>query len=277
MSCRCRSRGEGDCDLFSGAAGVVWAACLLSEILGDYEICERAARCGEQLSRLCEVRSGLYVWPAAEPGDPPLTGTAHGSAGIALALAVWGRITGRPEALDLALETFQRIYRNGRLMDGTMLRRTVDDQEPSSAPILPWCHGIAGYLWCMLVAFGDDPRLRQAIDWSLDKCAAAKPSGSPVYCHGTAGELELWRLIGGYPRLAQGAASRADRAAWGLRFRLRREGGLCVWGAEDPEILTPDLWVGFLGPATALALYARCVTEPLLSVSWLRSCASSKR
>jgi hypothetical protein len=126
----------------------------------------------------------------------------------------------------------------------------------------------------MLLALGDDRRLGPAIDWCLEKCAAAKSSGNPVYCHGMAGELELWRLIGKYPRLAGGAASRADRAASGLRFQLRREGGLSVWGAEDPEIITPDLWVGFLGPATALALYARGVSDPLLSGDWLRSCAS---
>jgi hypothetical protein len=270
---------ERDCDLFSGAAGVLWAACLLSEILEDHKICELAAPCGKELIRLSEVRRGLCVWPSAEPGDPSLTGAAHGSAGVALALAIWGRMTGRSEAIDLALETFERLFRNGRLMDGTMLLRAVDEEseEPSSAPVLPWCHGVAGYLWCMLLAFGDDPRLKHAIDWSLEKCAAAKASASPVYCHGMAGQLELWRLIGKYPRLAESAASRADRAAWGLRLQLRREGGLCVWGAEDPEILTPDLWVGFLGPASALALYAHRVTEPLLSVAWLRSCASSKR
>ena len=267
---------DQDCDLFSGAAGVLWAACMLSEILDDDEVCELAARCGNELIRLCEVRDDLCVWPSANPSDPPLTGAAHGSAGIAMALAIWGRMTGRSEGLDLALEIFERLFRNGRSMDGTMLRRTVDG-DPSYAPILQWCHGVAGYLWCMLLAFGDDRRLAPAVDWSVEKCAAAKPSGNPVYCHGMAGELELWRLIGNYPRLAGGAASRADRAASALRFQLRREEGLSVWGAEDASILTPDLWVGFLGPATALALYARRASDPLLSGAWLSSCASPMR
>src|ERR1035437_7042742 len=183
---------QHDFDLFSGAAGVLWAACLLAEIVEDDDICELAARCGNELIRLAEVRDGLLVWPPIEPGDSPLTGAAHGSAGIALALAVWGRMTRRSEALDLAFETFTRLFRNGRLINGTMLRRVVDGAS-ACAPILPWCHGIAGYLWCMLLAFGDDHRLAPAIDWSLDKCAGARSIGSPVYCHGMAGELELWR------------------------------------------------------------------------------------
>ena len=267
---------EQDCDLFSGAAGVLWAACSFSEILEDDKAHTMAKRCGELLLRRAEVREGLRVWPSAEPGDPPLTGAAHGSAGIALALAIWGRIAQRPEAVELSLETFERLYRNGRTSEGTMLRRTVDapvDDTSSWAPILPWCHGIAGYLWCMLLAFGDDRRLAPAIDWSLERCGQTKSLGSPVYCHGVAGELELWRLVGGYPRLRVGAARRAQRAASVLRLELRRERGLCVWGSEDPEVLRPDLWVGFLGPATALALYPRS-SDALLSASWLRGCAT---
>ena len=266
---------EDDCDLFSGMAGVLWAACLVSEILDDPDTCELATRCGNDLIRLAEVRDRLWVWPPVEAGAQPLTGAAHGSAGIAMALAIWGRMTGRIEAIELALETFERLFEYGRLMDGAMLRRTVDESS-ECAPVLPWCHGVAGYLWCMLSAFGDNDRLAAAIDWSLEKCAEAKSSGSPVYCHGMAGELELWRLIGKYPRLASDAASRADRAAAGLRLHLRREDGLCIWGAEDPQVFTPDLWVGFLGPASALSLHAMRVSDPILSGTWLRSCASQK-
>jgi len=268
---------EDDYDLFSGAAGVLWAACSMSEILEDDKIPAMAAPCGELLLRRAEMRDGLRVWPSAEPGDPPLTGAAHGSAGIALALAIWGRIAQRPEAVELSLETFERLYRNGRTSEGSMLRRTVDGtvyDTSSWAPILPWCHGIAGYLWCMLLAFGDSRQLAPAIDWSLERCAQTKSLGTPVYCHGVAGELELWRMVGRYPRLRSGAARRAQRATSVLRLELRRERGHCVWGSEDPEVLRPDLWVGFLGPASALALYAQRSSDALLSASWLRRCAT---
>jgi len=269
------ARVEQDCDLFSGSAGVLWAACLVSQILEDHKICELVDRCGNELIRLVELRDGLCVWPPAEPEAQPLTGAAHGSAGIAMALAIWGRTTGRLDAIDLAYETFERIFRNGRLMNGTMLRRTVD-APAECAPVLTWCHGVAGYLWCMLLAFGDDDRLRSEIDWSIEKCAAARSLGNPTYCHGVAGELELWRLVGKYQRLAACAASRSERAAAGLRLQHLRERALSVWAAEDPRILTPDLWVGFLGPATALALHAVHSGDSILSGDWLRSCAIQK-
>jgi hypothetical protein len=264
---------EGECDLFSGTAGVLWAACLIGSILGEEKASAFAARCGELLVRLAEVREGLFVWPSI--GAAPMTGAAHGSAGIAMALAIWGRMARRPVAVDLALETFERLYRNGRIGEGATLRRSVDEAS-SGAPVLSWCHGIAGYLWCMMLAFGDDRRLAPAIDWSLERCAGTKALASPVYCHGTAGELELWRLIAEHPRHAMCARSRADRAAGVLRLVSFRERECCVWGSEDPEVIKPDLWVGFLGPATALALYARKCSHALLSPSWLRSCAFGK-
>jgi Lanthionine synthetase C-like protein/Protein kinase domain len=261
------------CDLFSGTAGVLWAACILTDILEEDGPYRLAARCGDTLLRLAEVREALLVWPADEAGEPPLTGAAHGSAGIALALALWGRLANRPEAVEVAFETFERLFRNGRVREGAALRRALNGNS-SHAPVLQWCHGIAGYLWCMLQAFGDNKRLQPAIDWSLERCVATNAVGPPLYCHGMAGELELWRMIGGYPRLAELAAKRAERLASALRLQLQRRHGLCVWGAEDPEILTPDLWVGFLGPATALTLYARRISDPLLSSAWLRFCAS---
>jgi hypothetical protein len=40
------------------------------------------------------------------------------------------------------------------------------------------------------------------------------------------------------------------------------------WNAENPEVFTPDLWVGFLGPATALARWAAGQHSALLSPDW---------
>jgi hypothetical protein len=266
---------DKDCDLFSGLAGVTWAACLLGEILDDPSLLSLASGCGARLMSCCEERDDLYVWPPVNAKDSPLTGAAHGSAGIAMSLAIWGRLTNRPEAVAMAIETFERIFRGGRMLNGSALRRTVGTSEGSSlaAPILAWCHGIAGYLWCMLTSVGDHARLASAIDWSAEQCAGAGLSSGVSYCHGLAGELELWRLCQKFPRLSNAANPLAERTVAALRLLLRREEGLILWSSEDPNVVTPDLWVGFLGPASALALYAQNSKEPLLSAQWLSSCA----
>jgi lantibiotic modifying enzyme len=267
---RAGAAGCGDHDLFGGAAGVLWAACLVAEALDDPAAAELAAGCADRLIATATLDQGLRVWPADEPAAPAATGAAHGSAGIALALAAWGRLARQPAAAALARDTFVRIFKHGRVSRGQTLRRAVDG---SAAPALSWCHGIAGHLWCLLLAYGDDPALRQPIDWSVRRLAAATAISSPVYCHGLAGELELWRLVACVPRHRELARRRAASAAAALRLQAQRRDGCCVWGSERPEVVTPDLWVGFLGPATALALHAAGATDALLSGPWLRACA----
>jgi len=261
---------RGDFDLFSGLSGVLWAACQLGGILESQEPIELADPCGAALVARAEMLNGIPVWPCFDPQDPPLTGAAHGSAGIALALAAWSKRANRSDATELAHETFVRLFEHGRAENDRTLLRTI---AGSPAPVPTWCHGVAGYLWCILLAFGDDPRFERQIDWSVERLAATEVIGSPVQCHGMAGELELWRMLSGVPRFARLARQRMSRAASALRLQLQRRAGLCVWGAENPDVVTPDLWVGFLGPAAALALHACGRTDALLSDSWLRACS----
>jgi len=266
---------EGDFDLFSGSAGVLWAWCLVAQVLGDRTLLDRAAPCAKNLIENASLQDDLYVWPSCDANEAPLTGAAHGSAGIAMALSIWGKATGESIASDLAIETFDRLYRFGRVRGGSGLRHRVGRGD--DAVMVPsWCHGVAGYLWCMLSALGDDEQLKPAIDWCVERCSSTKSIGSPVYCHGMAGELELWRLIEKHPRLYRGASERSRRAANALRLQLQRNDGSSMWASEDPKRFTPDLWVGFLGPATALALYSQNKPVPLLSGAWLTSCASDR-
>jgi hypothetical protein len=62
--------------------------------------------------------------------------------------------------------------------------------------------------------------------------------------------------------------------AHALRCAHSKRGGNCLWVSDDPDVITPDLWVGFLGPATALALHASGSPWPLLSAEWLTTCSN---
>jgi hypothetical protein len=215
------------------------------------------------------------MWPASGELDgtsEPYVGAAHGSAGIALALAAWGRHAGCKRAVDLAVDTFHSIYVHGRIDDGTNLRVRLG-AKCEQASLGTWCHGAAGYLWCMLNAFGDDPRLREEIDWATNAFARSVPVANPTYCHGSAGHLELWRMVGAIPRFERLGRLGAARTAGVLRSLQLRWKGNCVWSSEEPDVVTPDLWVGFLGPASALALYASECSQPLLSARWLAKCS----
>jgi lantibiotic modifying enzyme len=261
-----------DYDLFSGLAGVLFCGVAMASILDEEWPLRLVASCGSALMRDVEELEGVLVWPSIG-SEEFFTGAAHGSAGIAMALAAWGMREGSSEAYEMAVDTFAALYQFARAGNQSTFVRALGS-EPLAAPPLQWCHGVAGYLWSILVGLGTEPRLSAEIDWAIENLAGINAVGSSVYCHGLAGELELWRLVGGsVSRFGTLALRRSMRTASLLRLQVERRNGHTVWPSEDPETVTPDLWVGFLGPATALSLYASRSTESILSPAWLAACA----
>jgi Lanthionine synthetase C-like protein/Protein kinase domain len=225
---------DRETDIFSGRAGVLFASYLLGD-MGKHE---------------CRL----------DPRSEPYLGCAHGAAGIAMALACCGRT-------DEAIAAFQDIYRTGRTDNGTALRMRRDSDRAHAAG--NWCHGVAGYLWSILQGVGDHPDLREEIDWAVHILRHSMAAATPTYCHGLAGRLETWRMIAAIPRHRETALLQAGKTARALRVLQQELDGKTSWCSDDPQITTPDLWVGFLGPAAALAMHAAGVNSALLSAEWL--------
>lgn len=258
-------------DLFSGLAGSIWSACLLHGLLGDESPLDAAAGAVQHLRTRQVVVDGTPAWRTDTARDAAFHGCAHGAAGIAMALACWSRASGDRAALDTARETWTTVYARGRSADGRALRIAADDDRVHAAG--NWCHGVGGYLWSMLNSIGDDPALRVQIDWAAACVDAVPAAGTPTYCHGLAGQLELARMLRRSPRFASSAEARAQKLARALRCLHVRHAGHRVWPSDEPTIVTPDLWIGFLGPATALARHAADLDDALLSVDGLRGLA----
>ncbi|WP_449433232.1 class III lanthionine synthetase LanKC N-terminal domain-containing protein [Pseudomonas putida] len=269
------ARDLREIDLFSGSAGVVWAACLLHALLDEAWPLECAREAVNNLNACASVAADVPVWAMAGARQTSHFGCAHGSAGIAMALARWGQFSADHAALETARDTFRRIAQHGRTAQGEALR--IGPDEPRQHAVGNWCHGVAGYLWAMFNGLGDDPALRVEIDWAVGVFAGAMSVGTPTYCHGLAGQLELWRLLQHIPRFQPMAQARAGKVANALRLMHSKVQGRCTWHSDDPGIVTPDLWVGFLGPATALALHASGSAHALLSAPWLAQCTRHVR
>jgi len=260
------ARDDREIDLFSGSAGVAWTATLLHALLDDAWPLEAVDAGIGRLMGMKRLEEGVPVWGA--DSDTTFFGAAHGSAGIALALAAWGRTADVPAAIDEARETWCAIIRHARTADSCALR--IGPRESRHHAVGNWCHGVAGLLWTMLNGVGDDPSLRDEIDWGVASLAAAPATGTATVCHGLAGQLELWQMLRAVPRHAGLAQERARRCASALRcLQLPDEVGR-VWASDDPSIVTPDLWIGFLGPATALALFSANVQDAMLSPATFR-------
>jgi hypothetical protein len=256
-------------DLFSGAAGIVWSAGLLASVLRSEWPLRAAEQAASRLTRSVTEKDGVLVWPSAgdavgkDAAEDAHLGAAHGPAGIALSLAVWGHHAGCARSLDLARETFLRLFESGRTSDGGALRYKLGLDGGASGGT--WCHGSAGYLWCMLHAFGDHPSLRAPIDWAVRALSDTPLLATPGYCHGMAGQLDVWSLLAEYPRLADIAGRRAALAVQLLEQLGGRVDNGWAWPADEPDQIRPALWTGTLGPACALALFQKGQGDTLFS------------
>jgi Lanthionine synthetase C-like protein/Protein kinase domain len=258
-----------DYDLFSGLAGVLYAATSIDRFVEGKWAHAIGRRLADHLRGAARITEEVLVWPAFEEREEPLMGAAHGSAGVALALADWCSCARDDDARTLALDTFSRLFAHARADDGGLMRSF---DVPNTEDRL-WCHGSAGYLWCLLVGFGDEPMLRDAVDWSAERFFASAILTSPVYCHGLAGQLDLCRLLEQIDRFRALAQERSALLVGALRLLAERRGGHVVWTSEEPETITPDLWIGFLGPAVALARHAATAEGSLFSPEWFVACS----
>jgi hypothetical protein len=161
------------------------------------------------------------------------------------------------------MRLFLRLFQSGLTSDGVALRYKLGLEEGASGGT--WCHGSAGYLWCMLHAFGDHPSLRAPIDWALRALSDTPLLASAGYCHGVAGQLDVWSALAQYPRLADIAGRRAALAAQLLeQLGVRVDNGW-AWPADESDQIRPTLWSGTLGPACALALFQKGQGDTLFS------------
>lgn len=260
-------------DLFSGVAGVLWTCCLLAETINADWPLQLAAPLAIRLRRRRVPKAPLPAWSFDASGVSLHLGAAHGAAGVALALSAWGRLTGDSACSTEARDAMAQLVAGGRTADGCALRMLAD--EESRHAVGNWCHGVAGHLWCILNGPGDDPALTHAIDWCVEVLTKAPIAGTPSYCHGLAGQLELWAAVGRLPRHRKQAVAQVDRVLQALlALRVRSAGGR-IWTSDDPEIMTPDLWIGQLGPATAMAVHRAGCDTGLLSSDWLGFCAGT--
>ncbi len=153
-----------------------------------------------------------------------------------MALACWARTCGDYAPDDIACETFRSLARHGRTRTGRALR--VGPGDPRHHAVGNWCHGVAGFLWAILNGPGDVPGLRDEIDWAVDVLADAMSAGTPTYCHGLAGQLELWHMLEAVPRFNALAQARAGKVARALRAMHVKVDGRCVWPSDDPDVVT---------------------------------------
>jgi hypothetical protein len=204
-------------DVVGGNAGAIPALLALGRMPGLKHCRELAIALGEELCR-CALRQGnTCAWmpdAVAGPGTAatPLTGLAHGAAGIGLALFELHAITGRLDFLETARAAFRYEdslfdHQTGNWPD----QPPVERSDADSAAKLPrssvaWCRGAAGIALTRLRAASLDQAHREdnlasartAIATTLDaideQLIYSRADATP--CHGLTGLTEIVWIAG---------------------------------------------------------------------------------
>lgn len=201
-------RGLGDppaglkVDLLGGAAGAIPALLALAEQLEEPGLRLRAIALGSLILSKADRSTDPWNWPVATgeiEAIRPLTGFAHGAAGIGYALLELGHATGRSEFMEAGHHAYR--YENQWFRPLSRNWSDFRDHDGDQAPAcVAWCHGAPGIALTRIRAVGLghleyqrdlDAGLHTTIGQLADRDEWIE--GDLSLCHGRAGLGEVLR------------------------------------------------------------------------------------
>jgi type 2 lantibiotic biosynthesis protein LanM len=241
-------------DLIGGSAGCIGGLISLYHYSPSPRVLDGAVRCGDHLLSRARTMEWGIAWESRIPVLQPLTGIAHGNAGIAWALGELADLTGEARfrtaeraAVDYERSLFSAKAKNWpdlRDRDARGLRGDTDQASFMAA----WCHGASGIGLARLLSLGrlDEPATRAEIEAALETTLARGFGENHALCHGDLGNLEPLLQAGerfGDPRWR----AEADRMAASTLESIRKDGWICgvPSGVETPGLMTGLAGIGF--------------------------------
>ncbi|PSP77463.1 type 2 lantipeptide synthetase LanM, partial [Halobacteriales archaeon QS_1_68_20] len=136
-----RIAADHDYDVVGGAAGTILGLLAVNDRRASPELVDVAVACGEHLLDASLDRPDGIAWETFD-GTEPLTGFAHGAAGIAYALARLSDATGRDDFRDAALDAIR--YEASTYDPGACNWPDYRTDERHDEFTDQWCHGRSG-------------------------------------------------------------------------------------------------------------------------------------
>jgi type 2 lantibiotic biosynthesis protein LanM len=206
----------------------------------------RAARdCGKRLLETARATQHGIGWFREGLSSRPLTGFAHGNAGVGYALLELASVTGEYEFAHTA----QRAFDYERALFSKEHANWPDFRENKTRDYMnAWCHGAPGIGLARLGALrhSTDPLILQEISAALETTLRDGFGGNHTLCHGDLGNLDV--LLYASTALGDAAwAQKAKRMAGGILDRAAQTGWICgnPLGVESPGLMTGIAGVGY--------------------------------
>lgn len=244
-------------DMIAGSAGFIAALLSLQAVAPSPETLAAAIQCGDHLLQ-CAQRMEAGVGWIIKKEDKPLTGLAHGNAGIALNLLRLFAATGDERFRQTALEAmeYERDLFSPARQNWPDLRKGVVSRLPAPADgreigredylyLVAWCHGAPGIGLARLESLSvvDDEKIRAEINAAFKTTLSKGFGKNHSLCHGDLGNLDF--ILAAAQRFANPQHTELlNRLTSALLDTIDDQG----WVAGVPQgVETPGLMVGLAG------------------------------
>ncbi|XOI98614.1 type 2 lanthipeptide synthetase LanM family protein [Paenibacillus polymyxa] len=193
-------------DVISGCAGTLMACVDMYMNFQSQKALDVAVRCGDRLLKLAQPMDQGMAWVTSAINKTPLSGIAHGNAGICLSLARLYSATGNKVYLETCMEglKYEEALYSPEVNNWKDLRFT-DGSMPEEHYVMYWCNGAPGLgiarigLAQQLRSLGAMDTVEKDIRRALDKTMEEGfTEVSYSLCHGDMGNLELFLLAAEY-------------------------------------------------------------------------------
>jgi hypothetical protein len=274
---RLRGAASLTIDLMYGTAGTILGLLAMHAATGETQFLVEGRTLGDELvgkALAAKASDGCY-WeiPSSSPGGPviPYLGLLHGAAGVALALAYLGSVTGDGRyvataraAAELLLAQAVRCPTDAAVEDSENEEELLiwpGHLDDAAEGLQSHCHGAGGigqfFLW--LDALVPDPRYRKAARSAAYAMAARRAAETRAgICHGVSGTghfmLDCYQGFGDSQWLA------LARECSGRLQRFRLPGRPGVYAMHGKEAVSPDLMLGYAGLGSFLLRFAKAAS-----------------
>lgn len=259
-------------DILSGAAGCIGSLTTLQRVRPSRRTLEIARQCGERLTIGARPMAQGVGWLTPAAPVRPLTGFAHGAAGIAWSLLELSGITGDAQYRHLAeaaiiyerthFQPEQGNWHDGRESEVGPMDQPTFERSFSLHTRLPvaWCYGAPGIGLARLcgLTYLDDGHIRAEIDTALKTTVAQSFGFNHCLCHGDLGNLDFLleaNQIAPSPELSE----QIERLAAAILHSGQTGGWLC---SAPRQLEIPGLMTGLAGIGYGLLRLAQPARVP---------------
>lgn len=179
-------------DLVGGSAGCIGALLSLNRVSPSDKTMVVAAQCGDLLVARAQPIEGGAGWFNNIETVKPITGFAHGAAGIAWSLLELAAHTGNAKYKDTALQALAYEHTQYSSAAGNWAENAPGSDQVTG-PSMAWCYGAPGIGMARAAAlkYVEHPTIREDLRLAIEATLNCGPGANHCLCHGDLGNLDF--------------------------------------------------------------------------------------